>query len=170
MSGPRGEVGTGLLAVLEESRPALVRLFSKRGVPLADAEDILQETMVVMVERWERIKEPERYLFGTVRRLISLLIRRRQRARCVRLEGAELGAAGVVGSPARAVESREDARRLLARLPRRAGRIVEMRYGQELTIWEIGAALGLAPSGVRKIAGRQLERLRRAAKVTGSSE
>ncbi|HVT60381.1 MAG TPA: sigma-70 family RNA polymerase sigma factor [Thermoanaerobaculia bacterium] len=172
LSGKRVDVrdaGSGLLAVAEESRPALPKLFSKNRVALADAEDIMQEAMVVMVRRWEEIKQPERYLFGTVWRLMQVLIRRRLREKWVELDEELLGEAALVSSAARSVEAREDARRLLALLPERAGLIVEMRYGQELSEREIAAVLKLAVSGVRKIAGRQLVRLRRAAKISESS-
>ncbi|HVT58569.1 MAG TPA: sigma-70 family RNA polymerase sigma factor [Thermoanaerobaculia bacterium] len=160
------DTGSGLLAAVKASRPVLQKLFSKHRVALADAEDIMQEAMVVMVRRWEEIKQPERYLFGTVWRLIQVLIRRRLREKWVELDEELLGEAALVSSAARSVEAREDARRLLALLPERAGLIVEMRYGQELSEREIAAVLRLAVSGVRKIAGRQLVRLRRAAKIS----
>ncbi|HVT58224.1 MAG TPA: sigma factor-like helix-turn-helix DNA-binding protein [Thermoanaerobaculia bacterium] len=107
---------------------------------------------------------PERYLFGTVWRPIEVLLRRREK--WVELREERLGTAVMVTSAAKSVEAQEDARRLLALLPERAGRIVEMRYGQELSEREIAAVLGLAVSGVRKIAGRQLRRLRRAAQIS----
>jgi RNA polymerase sigma factor (sigma-70 family) len=160
------DAGAGLLAVVEASRPALQKLFSKKRVALADAEDIMQEAMVVMVRRWEQIKQPEHYLYGTVWRLIQVLFRRQLRENWVELDEERLGTAVMVDSGAEPVEAREDARRLLGLLPERAGRIVEMRYGQELSEREIAAVLTLAECGVRKIAGRQLRRLRRAAQIS----
>ncbi|HVT60666.1 MAG TPA: sigma-70 family RNA polymerase sigma factor [Thermoanaerobaculia bacterium] len=165
-----GDQGQGLLELLNESRPAIEKLFGSYRVPLADAEDLVQEAVMVMLQRWERIKQPQHYLMGTLWRLIQRHRRRRQREGWVQLDEEKLEAVAVASSGAAAVESREEVRRLLAMLPARAGRIVELRYGHELTVKEMAAVLHIAESGVRKIAGRQLRRLRRAAKEAGLIE
>ncbi|HVT61433.1 MAG TPA: sigma factor-like helix-turn-helix DNA-binding protein [Thermoanaerobaculia bacterium] len=85
----------------------------------------------------------------------------------LKLDEEKLEAVAVASSGVAVVEAREDVRRLLALLPARAGRIVELRYGHELTVKEMASVLHVAESGVRKIAGRQL---RRAAKDAGLIE
>ncbi|MEU4800564.1 SigB/SigF/SigG family RNA polymerase sigma factor [Streptomyces sp. NPDC023327] len=72
--------------------------------------------------------------------------------------------ADVMGAPDPAIETFEHLHALaplLAGLGERERRIIEMRFGQELTQAEIGAALGLSQMHVSRLLSRTLAQLRR---------
>jgi RNA polymerase sigma factor (sigma-70 family) len=153
------------LAVLGRVKPALRALFWTQNVGPADAEDIVQEALVVLVKRWAGVDDPAGFLMGTVKKRLQNHFRRRRSDRSVPLAAADLERAGAGPPPQRQVECRQDARKLLARLPERSSQIVGMRYGEELSPREIAQEQGGSESGVRKTANRGLRRLRHLVKA-----
>ena len=153
-----------LLTLLARSRQPLMSLFRKHGVGPDDAEDIAQEAVVVLVRRWHGIAYPLPFLLATVRHLVQQHFqqRRGERAALAELALREAAAAGEV--PQRRVDSREDARRYLARLPEHARPVVALRYGAGLPSSEIARRLDRSEPGVRQAASRGLRRLRRSVK------
>src|SRR5690242_19035588 len=53
---------------LKEVEPRLKRLLAMYHIPGQDAEDILQQALLALLYQWERVRDPESWLFGTVRR------------------------------------------------------------------------------------------------------
>ena len=150
-----------LAAALAQARGALRALFHAEHIDPFDAEDILQEALVVVLRRWQTIDDPPAFLLGTVRMCILNHRRKLQLERCVPLEAEHLDRLGGGECPQRQVDSRHDVRKLLARLPGRSRQIVALRYGDGLSPREIAQALDGSESGVRKMAHRGLGRLRR---------
>jgi RNA polymerase sigma factor (sigma-70 family) len=150
-----------LLTLLARSRQPLMSLFRQHEIGADDAEDIAQEAVVVLVRRWHEIAYPLPFLLATVRHLVQQHFQRRrgERAALAELARREEAAAGEV--PQRRVDSREDARRYLARLPERARPVVALRYGAGLPSSEIARRLDRSEPGVRQAASRGLRRLRR---------
>jgi RNA polymerase sigma factor (sigma-70 family) len=159
-SGVRQPLGSNedLIQILKQSRPALEALFRRCGVGFADAEDILQDAVVVVLRRWEEIDDPRAFLLGVVKRQIFQLFRKRRAENHVQFDEMLLEEVGCC--PQRAVEARQDARKLLATLPERSGRIVEMRYGEELASREIASLLHCSDNSIRMTASRSLRSLR----------
>ena len=150
-----------LLALLRRSRAPLRSLFRHLGIGVEDAEDLVQEALLIVTERWREIKEPYTFLLGTVRNLGLMHRRRQQGERQVRFELGQVEPAAAGAVPQRQVDCQLDARQLLARLPEPSRRIVEMRYGEELSSRDVALALDCSAAGVRQSASRGLRRLRR---------
>jgi len=48
--------------------PKLKRLLAVYRIPSEDAEDVLQQALLALLYTWERVRDPESWLFGTVKR------------------------------------------------------------------------------------------------------
>jgi RNA polymerase sigma factor (sigma-70 family) len=167
---PAERLDDQLRAVVEQTRPRLRFLFWVHRIRPEDAEDVIQEALIALLRRWPdakdatqlpEVKDPATFLIGTVRLRIFNFLRRRSAERCVQVDASRLEEIAGGHSPQLAVDCRQDANELLSLLPPRAGRIVAMWYGEELSSREIAAALELSESGVRTLAGRHLRRLQR---------
>jgi RNA polymerase sigma factor (sigma-70 family) len=158
-----------LLALLRRSRAPLRSLFRHLGIGVEDAEDLVQEALLIVTARWREIKEPYTFLLGTVRNLGLMHRRRQQGERQARFELGQVEPAAAGAVPQRQVDCQLDARQLLARLPEPSRRIVEMRYGEELSSRDVALALDCSAAGVRQSARRGLRRLRRYAAASPHS-
>lgn len=151
----------GLEAFLAEVRPKLNRLLASLNVPVDDADDVLQDSLVALLLAGPGgLSNPEAWLLGTLRNKILLYFRRRQRQRrCF----AKLALAAPASEPA--PQERQDLFRdlsaLAARLPERDVLILSLRLGLGLKPREIAQVLGCQPDSVRKLTRRALERARR---------
>jgi RNA polymerase sigma factor (sigma-70 family) len=149
------------LDLMRCTRAPLRSLFRHLGIGVEDAEDLLQEALLIVTERWKDIQDPRSYLLGTVRNLSLMHRRRLQGERQVRFELGQVEQAGAGEVPQRRIDCQLDARQLLARLPEPSRRIVEMRYGEELSSRDVALALDCSAAGVRQSASRAVRRLRR---------
>lgn len=48
--------------------PKLKRLLAVYRIPADDAEDVLQQALLALLYQWDRVRDPESWLFGTVKR------------------------------------------------------------------------------------------------------
>lgn len=145
------------------NRPRLKRLLTSARVPPADAEDLLQETMLVLVKRWDQMEgviSREGWLIGTLRRKIQQYWRRRARERRI-LEELAVDLAWCEAAPQERRDSARDVRSIFAGLPLKARKVLWLRYGLELAPREAARSLGCQPDSVRRLARRALERARR---------
>jgi RNA polymerase sigma-70 factor (ECF subfamily) len=109
----------------------------------AEAEDLAQEAMARVYERWSGIRDPSRYVYRTAFNLHRTL--RRRLAVVVRKRGQLLPAAG----DADAVERRLDALAALALLPATQRAAVVLVDWAGMTAEEAGRVLGIQPVSVR---------------------
>jgi RNA polymerase sigma factor (sigma-70 family) len=152
-------------SLIAATRASVRGLFHAHGIGPDDAEDIVQEALIVVVQRWEEIDDPPGFFLGTLKHRIQTHFRRRRNDRCVSMDEASLERVGGGESPQRQVECRKDAQKLLSLLPERSGQILEMRYVDELSPREIALAIDGSESGVRKSTSRGLGRLRQYVKA-----
>lgn len=122
------------------------------------AEDLVQDTYVVLVRRWQKsgTVDPEAY----VRRILySRLVDTWRRRRLVELPwasppdaagGDEVGAAG----------DRLTLRDALARLTPRQRAVLVLRFYEDLTEVQAAAALGISPNTIKSQTRVALQRLR----------
>lgn len=129
------------------------------------AEDITQDVLVRARARWSRIGQldaPEQY----VKRMVLnefLSWRRRRAAHLVLLPRETLdGLAPHVPDRTGAVDDRDIARRLIARLPPKQRAAVALRYYEDLSDEQIADLLGCRASTVRSQIARALAALRSA--------
>src|SRR5947207_6269569 len=64
---------------LRSVEPKLKRLLAAYHIPTDDAEDVLQQALLALVYRWERVHDPESWLFGTLKQLCFMYWRGRRR-------------------------------------------------------------------------------------------
>lgn len=127
------------------------------------AEDLVQDVLVKLHTRWDRmgtVAAPEAY----VHRMITneyLSWRRSRSARLVPTDTDDLQAlGGSDADPAVEHADRDALRWEIARLPRQQQAVLALRYYGGLTDTEIATALNCAPGTVRGYASRALATLR----------
>jgi RNA polymerase sigma factor (sigma-70 family) len=148
---------------LERVRPKLRRLLVSWRVPLEDAEDLLQDSLVALHRRWHQmhaVASREAWLLGTLRLTILKYRRRRTQERQLKKAVSQQLAAAEAPAQERQ-DSARDVEALTAALPRRDRQVLWLRYGLELKPREAAAVLGCRPGSVRKLSQRALERVRR---------
>jgi RNA polymerase sigma factor (sigma-70 family) len=155
-------------ALLQRSHAPLKALFRSHQLGPHEADDILQGALLVVVAFWRTIDFPLPFLLGTVRHHIQTYRQRQRRERAALDELARREALAAGDVPQHQVDCREDARRLLARLPEDSRPIVALRYGAQLPSREIARQLDRTEPGVRQVASRGLRRLRRYAEAIRS--
>ena len=138
--------------------PGLVRLaFGLTGDRWA-AEDIAQATLARAFVAWRRVRradDPDAYL----RRILVNTSNRRFRRRRVAEQPGDPPETAVEG-PADLVGERTALLAALRQLPPRQRAVVVLRYWEDLTDTQIGAALGCSPGTVRSQLSRALAKLR----------
>ncbi len=144
-------------AFFEHERVRLVRATLLLTGNVAEAEDLAQEALARVLERWDRVSEmesPEGYLYRTALNL--------NRKRLRRMTIAARRALAVSDHDAlAAAEDRVDVLRAVASLPRQQREaivlVVWLGYGTE----EAGTLLGIEPGSVRGRLHRARQALRR---------
>jgi RNA polymerase sigma-70 factor (sigma-E family) len=161
---------TGLVAPAEEVKPAVAfeEFFRAEYARLAralllmvgdrsEAEDVAQEALARVYERWDRVRgmdSPAGYVYRTALNL------HRKRLRRLGVRARRVLTGSPEPDPAEAVEAGVDVRRALAELP------VGQREALVLVTWlgmtadEAGRVLGIDPASVRGRLHRGRTRLR----------
>ena len=138
--------------------PGLVRLaFGLTGDRWA-AEDLAQATLARAYVAWRRVSradDPDAYLR---RILVNTSNRRFRRPRVAEQPGDPPETA--VDGPAELVGDRTAVLAALRQLPPRQRAVVVLRFWEDLTDAQIGAALGCSPGTVRSQLSRALAKLR----------
>jgi RNA polymerase sigma-70 factor, ECF subfamily len=144
-------------AFFEHERVRLVRATLLLTGNVAEAEDLAQEALARVLERWDRVSEmesPDGYLYRTALNL--------NRKRLRRMTIAARRAIGVSDhDPLAAAEDRVDVLHAVASLPR------PQREALVLVVWlgyateEAGTLLGIEPGSVRGRLHRARQALRR---------
>lgn len=133
---------------------ALLLLTGDRG----EAEELAQETMARVYERWDRIRtmeSPQGYAYRTALNL------NRKRLRRLRLGTRHAPEPFPISDPAALAADRADVHRALAGLSRQQREALILTEWLGLDAAEAGLVLGLAPSSVRVRLHRARAALRR---------
>ena len=136
---------------------------------LAEAEDLVQETLLRVARRWPTVRAMEHPAAYARRILVNLAIDGAgQRAR----HTGELAASARPGLPdradvraerdLRAVDTQEELLQALGTLPARQRAVIVLRYWEDLPETEVAAILGCSAGTVKSTASRGLARLRAA--------
>jgi RNA polymerase sigma-70 factor (sigma-E family) len=129
-----------------------------------DAEDLVQETLLRVAQRWNRVRSMDHPAAYARRVLINLVLhgadrRSRQRAE---LWPQDNGAAASDESAARALQEVDDLaefRWALAQLPARQRAVLVLRYWADLPVAEVADQLGCSEGTVTSTASRAAARL-----------
>jgi RNA polymerase sigma factor (sigma-70 family) len=147
---------------LEAVRPRLKRLLTLWNIPPEDSEDLLQDSVIALVFRWNQVRDPESWLVGTTRRHCLMYWRRirRQVYQAVDLETLERL------SPSEAPQQERgdlwaDLDDLIEQLPERCRQVLHLRFRLGLESTEIARELVYRESSISKITNRCLAALSR---------
>ncbi|WP_406461073.1 SigE family RNA polymerase sigma factor [Streptomyces sp. NBC_01622] len=121
-------------------------------------EDLLQNALVKVAGRWQRIDEPEAY----VRRILyrQQVSRWRLKWRRREVSVAEPPEVGAAADAASAAELRLVMREALSRLTARQRTVLVLRYFEDLPEADVARLLGCSVGTVRSTTHRSLARLR----------
>ena len=157
------DVGGGGFDVFVRSRSdRLVRLAWLITGNWDDARDAVQDALEGVLPRWARLASSDRldaYVHRCVVNACLATIRRRGRSRPV-AEPQFLPQAKVFADPATAIANADQAWRLCTGLPPVQRAAVVLRFYQDLSFAEIGAALGCPEATARSHVHRALAALR----------
>lgn len=135
--------------VVERIRPRLDEMIARFRIPPQDAEDILQNTFLLFLQKRSLIRNDEGWLICVARRqCLNFLRNRREKFHSSLEEAFDLPA------PQQPEGLRHDLRRALARIPQRCRSVIQLRYKLGFGASEVAEKLGYRPSSVRKIASR----------------
>jgi len=140
---------------LKAVEPKLKRLLTTYHIPSDDAEDVLQQALLALLYRWERVRDPESWLFGTVKRhcLMYWRTHRRRIYNAVDSTLLELLSAPMAPSQERA-DLICDLESLIDRLPRRCRAVLRLRFRLGYEPTEVAKMLGYRESSIGKITTR----------------
>ncbi len=148
--------------MLRRVRPRLKRVLKVSGIPLDDAEDLLQETLLEAVRQRASIRNLEAWLIGTLRVKCSRYWKRHLSERELAVDPPQLEELCPPLAPAQEKEERLlDLRSLAHGLAERHRAALWLRFGLGLTTAEVARRLGYCPASIRKLTSRSLARLRR---------
>jgi len=141
--------------LVEASWDRLVRL-SRSVVGDGDAEDVVQEALLVAWRKLPSLADPTRFAAWASRIVFRRALRRRRGTR-PHLDLEAVAEPAVAGDPAATI----DVWRVMGRLAPRQRAVLHLTAVEGLTDSEIGAVLGLAAGSVRAHRRRARERVRR---------
>lgn len=129
----------------------------------AEAEDLVQESLLVIARRWPRVRRMEHPRAYARRVLVNLALdgSKRRRRRRAEVQLTEEAAPDVAADVLEAVDVRADLVAALAELPPRQRAVLVLRYFEDLTEAQTAAALGCSTGTVKSTASRALARLQR---------
>jgi RNA polymerase sigma-70 factor (ECF subfamily) len=150
----------GFAAFVQRHRAELVRAASRIAVDSAEAEDVVQDTLMALWRRWQHRlpDDPPAYAFRAV--TLNAIKRRMRRRPAAPLEAAN----DLPAAPTRAAESLNplELERAIARLPLAQQTIVRMRFYLGLSLAQIGRNLSISSNTAASRCRYALAALRKA--------
>ena len=147
---------------LRRMEPRLKRLLGRYRIPVDDAEDVLQQALLALLYQWDRVRDPESWLMGTLRRHCMMYWRDKKRRIYVAMESSLLEWFSQPVAPSQErTDLLTDLDTLLERLPTRCRSLLRLRFLRGFEPIEIAERLGYSPSSIGKITHRCLTALSR---------
>lgn len=151
-----------LAALVSSSKPVAARICGRYRIPPQDAEDLMQQCLLSLLDKRDEIEHPESWLAGTLRNHCLMYWRRRRRRLYRAVDTAILETlAEPTPSEQCEIDFSHDMAQMLERLPRRCRSVLELRYGQGYRPLEAAEQLGYRSSSIYKILHRCLAALSR---------
>lgn len=153
---------------LKAVEPKLKRLLASYRIPREDAEDLVQTGVLALLYQWERVRDPECWLFGTVKRRCLMYWRARKRKVYTAVEPVLLE---LLSEPVAPAQERSDLRcdleSLIGRLPVRCRSLLRLRFQLGYGPEETARKLGCRTSSIGKMTTRCLAALTRELLASG---
>jgi RNA polymerase sigma-70 factor (ECF subfamily) len=154
--------------ILARIEPRLKRILFRHRIPAQDADDLLQETMLIMVSKAGSIRNPEAWILATLANRCIIYWRRQRSRLWDQVDTAILELLADPEAPAQEQEElRLDLDSLLAELPERCRSLLRLRYGFGCTAAETAERMGYCKSSIRKVTHRCLATLTERLLVAG---
>lgn len=148
--------------VARRMRPRMQRVIRSFRVPDEDAEDLVQQTLMALVDCWGEVRDPEAWIIGAVRKKCLMYWRARRRRIYEAVDDSLLEWLAEPELPAQdrwVLES--DLAAVLGRLPERYRSVLRLRYGLGYGPREVAGRLGYRVSSIGKVTSRSLAALSR---------
>lgn len=147
---------------LERLRPRIQYLLHRYHIPSLEAEDLVQQALLAMLYKKDRIRNAEAWLLGAVKNKCRLYWRSERRRLCDAVDQALLEWLSGAQPPSQeGAGLRRDLAGLIGQLPERCRDLLRLRFGLGYESDEVASALGYRPSSVRKVTNRCLSALAR---------
>src|SRR5215213_3154066 len=128
---------------LKNVEPKLKRLLSTFHIPADDAEDVLQQSLLALVYQWDRVREPETWLLGTLKRHCLMYWRTNRRRIYQSVDSTLLE---LLSEPVAPMQERTDLlcdlENLLGKLPSRCRQLLHLRFQLGFEPLEVARQLG----------------------------
>jgi RNA polymerase sigma-70 factor (ECF subfamily) len=156
---PRSEAFV-LEEILGRIEPKLKRILFRHRIPAQDADDLLQETFLIMVSKAESIRNPEAWILATLTNRCIIYWRRHRSRLWDQVDTAILELlADAEAPPQEREELRYDLDAMLSELPDRCRSLLRLRYGLGCSAAETAERMGYQASSIRKVTHRCLATL-----------
>ena len=156
---------------LKKVEPRLKRVLATYRIPTDDAEDVLQQTLLALIYQWDRVRDPECWLLGTLKRHCLMYWRTNRRRIYSTVDSTILE---WLSEPVAPSQERSDLlcdlQNLLGRLPSRCRSLLHLRFRLGYEPVEVARRLGYRASSIGKITTRCLAALSRELLAAGLSE
>ena len=154
---PREDDLSSLLAELEVP---LARTLSRFRIPAQDAEDLLQETLLIFLTKRAEVRDPAAWISTTLRHRCVIYWRRRRRALVQTFDEILLESLspGTEAAQTRSLLT-HDLSRAISHLPERCRAILRLRYALDRDGCEVAESLGYRESSIRQVTNRCLSAL-----------
>ncbi len=151
---------------VREVQPTVTKICRRYRIPPQDAEDLMQQTLIALIDSRDEVKNPEAWLAGTLRNQCLMYWRRRRRQLYNAVDSAVLEELATPSPPRQHdVEFNHDLERALGQLPSRCRSVLQLRYGLGCQPRETAERLGYRSSSIYKILNRCLAALSRSLTV-----
>jgi RNA polymerase sigma-70 factor (sigma-E family) len=127
----------------------------------ADAEDLLQATLVKAYQSWDRIDDPAALDTYVRRVMVNTHISGWRRRRVDEYPTDEVPDSVVADDATRESDLRDVVQRAIDRLPRQMRAAVMLRFYDDMTEPEVAAALGVSVGTVKSTVARAVAKLRK---------
>jgi RNA polymerase sigma-70 factor (ECF subfamily) len=146
--------------LLKRIEPRLKRILFRYRIPAQDADDLLQETFLIMVAKAESIRNPEAWLLATLSNRCVIYWRRHRNRLWDLVDTTILELLAESEDPAQErSDLRSDLDALLSQLPDRCRSVLRLRYGLGCSTAEAAERTGYCASSIRKVTRRCLAAL-----------
>jgi len=146
--------------ILKRTEPKLKRVLSRYRIPAQDADDLLQETFLIMVSKAGSIRNADAWLVATLANR-CIIYWRKHRAKLWDLVDTTILEllVDVEVAPQERADLRYDLDSLLSELPDRCRSLLRLRYGFGYGTAETAEKMGYCKSSIRKVTRRCLAAL-----------
>jgi RNA polymerase sigma factor (sigma-70 family) len=146
--------------ILERTAPRLKKVLSRYQIPAQDADDLLQETFLILITKAGSVRNPDAWLVATLANRCIIYWRKHRSRLWDLVDSAILELlADAEAPPQERADLRHDLDSLLMALPERCRSVLRLRYGFGCSTAETAEKMGYCKSSIRKVTRRCLAAL-----------